>query len=255
MEIATATRQGRSTGLLPMSFWQSLGYFGIPWLILVLSIYGLLPALDRAGVPIFLNFLISLGGPLGLLIIASCMAYQWEGRPWTWNAFRDRFRLGKMKTSAWLWSVGLAVFMFLAPGFLTFSSIWIQKLAPRPAILLQIFNIQPTTFMGIPLSRNWWILLGYLLYVVLNVFGEELWWRGYIFPRQELTFGRWTWVVHGVFWTLFHSFFYWELITLLPGCLALSFVAYKTKSTWPGIIAHFANSLPGLVLIVIGVLS
>jgi membrane protease YdiL (CAAX protease family) len=90
--------------------------------------------------------------------------------------------------------------------------------------------------------------------MLLNVFGEELWWRGYILSRQELAFGKWTWVVHGIFWNVFHSFFYWELIALLPGCLALSYVAYKSKSTWPGIIAHFANLLPTLILILIGVL-
>jgi len=27
---------------------------------------------------------------------------------------------------------------------------------------------------------------------------RELWWRGYILPRQELAFGRWTWIIHGL---------------------------------------------------------
>jgi membrane protease YdiL (CAAX protease family) len=96
---------------------------------------------------------------------------------------------------------------------------------------------------------------GLSFYVVLNVLGEELWWRGYILPRQELSLGKWTWVIHGLFWTVFHSFFYWELIMLLPGCLALAYVAYKCKSTWPGIIAHFAYSLPSLIIILIGIVS
>jgi membrane protease YdiL (CAAX protease family) len=237
-----------------MSLWQSIPFFGIPWLFLVIGIYILLPALDRAGIPLFLNFLISLGGPLGLLIVASCVAYQREGRPWTWNAFRDRFRLEAMKTSTWLWAIVLSVFMFLAPAFLYFSSLWIQQIAPIPAPLFRMFDIQPTIFMGIPLAGAWWVFLGYLVYVVLNVFGEELWWRGYILPRQEIAFGKWTWIVHGILWNLFHSFFYWELLTLLPGCLALSFIAYKSKSTWPGILAHFANNLPTLLLILIAVL-
>jgi membrane protease YdiL (CAAX protease family) len=254
MDTVASTRQSRSTELLPMSFWQSLGFFGIPWLFFVLSIYVLLPALDRAGVPIFLNFLISLGIPLGLLIVASCVAYRREGRPWVWNEFRDRFRLGAMRPSTWLWSIGLSVFMFLAPAFLNFTSVLIQQVAPIPAPLPRMFDLQPTSLMGIPLDGAWWIFLGYLFYVLMNVFGEELWWRGYILPRQELAFGKWTWVVHGLLWDLFHSFFYWELILFLPGCLALAFVAYKCKSTWPGIIAHFAFSLPGLVVVLIGIL-
>jgi membrane protease YdiL (CAAX protease family) len=145
--------------------------------------------------------------------------------------------------------------MLLAPGVLSFSSIWIQQGAPMPAHLLRLFDIQAGTFMDIPLAGAWWLLLVYLFYVLLNVFGEELWWRGYILPRQELAFGKWSWLVHGIFWNLFHSFFYWELIMLLPGCLALSFVAYKSKSTWPGIIAHFVASLPSLVMIIVGVVG
>ncbi len=254
MNIAAVSRQGRSTELLPMSFWQSLGYFGIPWLFLLISIHILLPALDRAGIPLFLNFLVSLGIPLGLLIVAACVAYRREGWPWQWSAFRDRFRLGVMKGSTWLWAIGLSFFMVLVPGFLTFSSALILQMAPMSATLQRMFDITPTTFMGIPLAGAWWVLLGYLVYMLLNVFGEELWWRGYILPRQELAFGKWTWVVHGIFWNVFHSFFYWELIALLPGCLALSYVAYKSKSTWPGIIAHFANLLTTLVLILIGIL-
>ena len=188
-------------------------------------LYCLLPSLHRAGVPIFLNFLVSLGIPLGLLILASWIAYQREERSGTWSEFSKRFRLGTMQRSTWLWAIGLSVFMFLAPAFLDATSALIQKFAPIPAPLLQMFDIRPGTFMGVPLSGNWGILVGYLVYVLLNVFGEELWWRGYIFPRQELAFGKWTWVVHGMFWTLFHSFFYWEIVKLLPGCLALSYVA------------------------------
>jgi hypothetical protein len=174
MDIPATTKQTTNTDLLPMSFWPSVGYFGIPWLLFVLSIYVLLPALHRAGVPAFPNFLISLGLPLGLLVLASCLAYRREGRPWNWNAFKDRFRLGRMKASAWLWALGLSLFMFLAPAFLSFSSVLIQKIAPVPAPLLRMFDLQPTTWMGMPLNGAWWILLAYLVYVPLNVFGEEL---------------------------------------------------------------------------------
>ncbi|MGE5377854.1 MAG: hypothetical protein ACM3XO_22565, partial [Bacteroidota bacterium] len=174
MELAAASRQSRSSELLPMSFWQSVGFFGVPWLVFLFSIYILLPALDRAGIPLFFNFLICLGIPLGLLLLASCVAYRREGRPWAWSAFRDRFRLGAMKASTWLWAIGLSLFMILMRGFLTFSSVWIQHAAPMPAPLLRMFDIQPTAFMGISLAGNWWLLAGYLGYVFLNVFGEEL---------------------------------------------------------------------------------
>ena len=44
--------------------------------------------------------------------------------------------------------------------------------------------------MGIPLGGAWWVLFYYATVILLfNIGGEELWWRGYVLPRQELAFG------------------------------------------------------------------
>jgi hypothetical protein len=163
MEKSSAINRDENKRPLPMSVWQSVGFFGISGLLFTVAVHILLPALDRAGMPLFLNFLISLGTPLGLLIVASVVAYQREQFPWSWSAFRDRFRLGAMKMSDWLWTVGLSVFMFISTGFLSFSAEWLQQvLVPMPAALARMQAIEPNTFMGIPLSGAWWVLLGYL---------------------------------------------------------------------------------------------
>jgi membrane protease YdiL (CAAX protease family) len=72
----------------------------------------------------------------------------------------------------------------------------------------------------------------------VNVGGEELWWRGYVLPRQELTLGANAWFVHGLLWTAFHVVFYWQLLMILPITLAIAFVSQRTKSTWPAIVGH-----------------
>jgi membrane protease YdiL (CAAX protease family) len=56
----------------------------------------------------------------------------------------------------------------------------------------EFFNhFGPKDFMGMPLRGAWWILIYYaVLILVCNIGGEELWWRGYVLPRQELAFGR-----------------------------------------------------------------
>jgi membrane protease YdiL (CAAX protease family) len=66
----------------------------------------------------------------------------------------------------------------------------------------------PTEFLGIALRGNWGMALVYLAILVLNIVGEEFWWRGYVLPRQELAHGRWAWLVHGILWTLFHAPFW-----------------------------------------------
>ena len=84
--------------------------------------------------------------------------------------------------------------------------------------------------------------------------GEEFLWRGYILPRQELTYGKHTWMVHGVLWTLLHAFKWWQMLALLPGALALSFVAQRLQNTWPGIIAHFVTNgigMTGVLLVIL----
>jgi membrane protease YdiL (CAAX protease family) len=57
------------------------------------------------------------------------------------------------------------------------------------------------------LRGAWWILFYYaVVMLVCNIGGEELWWRGYVLPRQELAFCKAAWVVHGIFWSAFHLF-------------------------------------------------
>lgn len=80
-----------SLHLKPLSWWQTMGFFGAPWLLFMLAVHLVLPVLDRVGVPLFLNFLLCLGGPLALLLIAAGVAYRQEGWPWTWSALKSRF--------------------------------------------------------------------------------------------------------------------------------------------------------------------
>ena len=116
----------------------------------------------------------------------------------------------------------------------------------------------PKDFMGIPLHGAWWILVYYAVVIlVCNIGGEELWWRGYLLPRQELAHGRAAWLVHGALWAAFHLFFQetlWDLVRMLPTCCALSFVAQHRRSTWPGVFGHTFGNSPLLLLIVRGVM-
>ena len=91
---------------------------------------------------------------------------------------------------------------------------------------------------GIAGRGNWTLVWVSFVTLFFNIFGEELWWRGYILPRQELVHGGSTWIIHGALWTIFHAFKYWEIAAILLASLALSFVALKRKNTWPGIVTH-----------------
>lgn len=107
-----------------------------------------------------------------------------------------------------------------------------------------------THFQGMPLADNWWPVLVYFVQYVFNVFGEELWWRGYILPRQEVSLGTRAWLANGILWNLFHWFFYWNLIPLLPSCLALTWLTQRTKNTWTAILGHGILNGDGLMRVI-----
>jgi membrane protease YdiL (CAAX protease family) len=225
--------------------------------------------LAARGFPIFFNYLLVYAtAPMLALIAASLIAYLREGRTLNRNDLSKRFRLGQMKISFWFWAVGLAAFMFLTAGALSFTARWLVSstiFAPpdywpdelKPTASIASANtVLPTEFMGMPLAGNWWIVAVLIGSLIIATLGEELWWRGYILPRQELAHGKRTWIIHGLLWTFFHLFAPWNLIAILPGCLALSYVAQRLKSTWPVIIAHgLANGLLVLIVVILGIAS
>jgi membrane protease YdiL (CAAX protease family) len=159
----------------------------------------------------------------------------------------------------------------------TFAAVLIAILVKRYAGLLQpalqsvkffdpsLFHREffshfgPHDFMGVPLQGNWWIPVYYaVVMLVCNIGGEELWWRGYVLPRQELAFGGSAWIIHGIFWSAFHLFIQptlWDTTRMAISGLALSFVAQRTKNTWPGIVGHTFGNLPFFLSLVNGVIS
>jgi membrane protease YdiL (CAAX protease family) len=252
--------------LTPLPLRSAVIYFGIPAAAVIIVVYVVMPALDSLGLPIFFNYLIVYATlPMIALIAASIIAYRREGNAPTWLQFKDRFRLGKMDGKSWLWAIGLTLFMFLSAAMLSFTARWLASfefLAPpsywpaelQPSSQNSPGGTLPTEFMGQSLAGNWWILILLLVSLIIATFGEELWWRGYILPRQELAHGQRTWLVHGLLWCAFHLFAPWNLLTILPGCLALSYVAQRLKNTWPAIIAHgLANGLLVLVIVALGI--
>lgn len=247
----------------PMGIYKSILFFGIPAVIFYFFIYFVMQRLHATGVNDFVNFYVSLVTPLILLLTASLVAYKLEGNNFDLPSFVARFRLKKMEKKDWIYTLILFLVMGLIQTGLSFTSKWLIQFEffSPPAFLLPAVDPRldnsfiSDTFMGYPLKGQWWILIVYLSVLVFNIVGEEFWWRGYILPRQELVFKNWTWVVHGILWALFHFFWKWNLLILLPICLALSYVVFKRKNTWIGIITHMMfNSVPliGLLIGIIG---
>ena len=157
-------------------------------------------------------------------------------------------------------AAALAMF-FLLCWALWQTEPWLTKVplhSEPPALREFLAQFSDHAFMGIPLHGSWWVAAYYALVLLVgNIAGEELWWRGYLLPRQELVHGTMTWIVHGILWAAFHLFFQtnlWDMVRMIPTCCALTFVAQHRKNTWPGIVGHTFGNSPLFLQIVRGIM-
>ena len=251
----------------PLPLGAAALYFATTSLVFVILIHWGTPALVKRGVPEFTAFLWTFLTPLVLSLVAALVAYRLEGRPLTWAALSERFRLRRMTREDWLWTLGASLVCLVAN-----QALWrlgrilaTRGLIPLPGSIPAALD--PTLQLEIPAYRemmglgalgNWALIALIVAVMFFNTFGEEFWWRGYILPRQELAHGRRTWVVHFVLWTLFHVFEYWRWLDIVAVTLPISYISQRQQNTWPAIIIHGVVNVVGmmpLVLIVLGILA
>jgi membrane protease YdiL (CAAX protease family) len=219
--------------LKPMGWIESLLLFGIPTAAIALAILWLWPALAASGVSKATAYVVSLSLVNAGLLAAALVGYKLEGNPWTWPAFSQRMRLTRMSGRVWLWAVG---------GTLVFGvmALLINNLAVM--VYQAIGFTMPDSSTG-PMTI--WM---HIIVLFFNIAGEELWWRGYILPRQELAFRKSTWFIHGILWACFHMFKWYAVPFMLITCQVIPYVAQRTRNTWPAIINHLAINGAGVIL-------
>ena len=102
-------------------------------------------------------------------------------------------------------------------------------------------------------ADTWWILAAWLPLFFFNIAGEELWWRGYVLPREEEQHGKCAFLVHAAGLALFHLPLGIDLtIILTPFLLALPWVVQRQKSIWPGFIVHGLLNGGGFLAVAFG---
>ncbi len=240
---------------LPPAGWvSSLLLFGFPALGFLMVVWVTTPWLDHLGVPLWLN----VSGQLIPLFIGLSIAAIAMGRTETTGQsylMAQRLRLRRMNRS----DLVLVVLVTITGTWLYFQlqplSWWIIENAGIgfPEWLGRF--ITPTHLLDLELRDNWAPVALYFSFYLAVVSGEELWWRGYVLPRQELAFGKHAWIVHGLLWSLFHVGYYWDILPLLPMSLGLSYVAQRSGSTWAGIIPHAVLNGNAFLRIVPSVIS
>jgi membrane protease YdiL (CAAX protease family) len=220
----------------PIGLWRSALLFAIPSFVLATILYLGIPLVRAAGIPLWVSvtvqFLLFMGG----LALAAWIGARRDRHPG--ETILQRLRLTQPRWREIGAGLLLGAFMLVTFSMLSFTSSLLRKVigVPGPAWFSEFLT--ESHFQGLPLAGNPWPVVLYLIQYIFNVFGEELWWRGYILPRQELALKSKAWIANGVLWALFHWFFYWNVIPLLPGALALAWTTQRTRSTWTSILGH-----------------
>ncbi len=227
---------------------KSLLIFGTASVAMILETQFLIPFLSkRTGCePIIFWFIVAgLGLFLPLLILA-CFILRSEGVKVNKSAWKDRLRFKKMNKADWLWSIGAIIVI----GILSFAIMSLLEV-----LIGKVEN--HTTFMAFETLTpdRYWILLMWLPYWILNIMGEEILWRGVLLPKQEIVFGKTTWLIHGALWGIFHIAFGWNLLlTLIPILLIQPYVVQRRKNSWIGVVIHAVINGPSFIAISFGLL-
>jgi len=214
------------------------------WLALITQ--ALIPWLsDQTGVePIFFWFVCGGLGVFAPLIITGIVLLKYEGIPLSCQTFVNRLRFRRITRNDLVWCLtGLLAVLLLS--FLILKTL---------EGILGHFETSPPFMSFATLEKGrYWLLIVWFPYWILNIMGEEFLWRGVLFPGEEISHGRYTWIFHGTGWGIFHLAFGWKLlVTLLPLLYIQSYVVQKTQNSWTGVIMHGALNGPSFIAIALG---
>lgn len=90
-------------------------------------------------------------------------------------------------------------------------------------------------------------LIGILVDGVIGPVVEELFFRGYLLPRMEYL-RKWAPVVNGALFGLYHFWQPHNYLAIIGVGIALSFVVWKTKNVYLGIIIHCTINILGAIM-------
>ena len=202
----------------------------------------------------------------GAELAAGLFLLRREGYRLTVSALRDRIR--------WRWpqgwkAWGLAGFVFIlgmslsmlmgpvnrwlasVPGFVP-PAWW--PAASNPTIPVKS---AADAFPDVSLEGNFlFVLLYFLIGLIFNIFGEEIYYRGFLLPRMRGVFGKWDWIANGVLFTLKHVYQRWLYPGILIGGLSFAFAAGPLGSLPLAMVFHWVgNFLFNLVFLFMAALG
>ncbi|MBX3042668.1 MAG: CPBP family intramembrane metalloprotease [Candidatus Kapabacteria bacterium] len=217
--------------LKPLGIVKSALIFIFFTIILYFACWNYLPFLIRKfGAHPVLAWHISGGIVFVMLFSSAFAAFLGERAIGLRQSFWERFRIKKLDKTDWKWSLWGLLALYVSSGLVFFAE----------SSLISNFSTNPAFMEMPPIKPNeWWLLLTWLIMFFFNIVGEEIFWRGYMFPKQRIVLGKYTWIVNSAGWMLFHLAFGWQMmIMLIPTIVIIPYIMQKRDNTTIGIFLH-----------------
>ncbi|MFC1493226.1 CPBP family intramembrane glutamic endopeptidase [candidate division KSB1 bacterium] len=221
----------------PISLKTSLIYFGIPAIALyLLTKYGIPHTNKFPGFsPIFSWFLN--GGTVFIGLFTAAIVFSYKETPdRSVKSLLARLRLKSLNKKDLTNTILMIILIGIVSGIMIGS--WFL-LKSKFSFISELDMDPPFISMSDLDNYDKLFLLAWIPFFFFNIVGEEIFWRGYILPGQELKFGKNAWLINGSLWTVFHLAFGLHLIIImLPILFILPYIVQKRGNTWIGIIIH-----------------
>lgn len=229
----------------PIEWKDYILLYGLPTLLNLIACQWAIPYLETiSNLPIEIVYFLCVGGlVLVPMFFMALYLTRKEVKSNSFNALLVRMRIKKLSRLDWRWAI--ASFLLLCLASFVIAKVLMPKMG---------FDATPFFFKNMPLDKNHiWILFVWPFFFFFNIFGEELLWRGYIQPRQELLHKQFAWFFNGIFWAAWHLPMGLDLILAsLPIFFILPAVVQLRKNTTIAIVVHAVFGAFGFLAIAFG---
>jgi membrane protease YdiL (CAAX protease family) len=223
----------------------SIVLFGIPAVLLWFATHMLMPRLIARGWEPLIAWFFTGGLVLAPLLAAALVGAALAIQSISPARLLEHLRVRKMTSGEWRLA-GLAIggTITAIAGLHALNAVWPQ------------LPTEPDFIRFRPLAADQLYLLAvWLPFFAVNIVGEELWWRGFIQPRQERVFGANTWIAQGLLHGAFHfSFGPGVLLLLLPVVFVIPWAVQRSQNTSVGMVVHGTINGPAFLAINLGLL-
>lgn len=191
--------------------------------------------------------LIQLAGYLFEFVLAIFILRR-EGQSMNWQALKERLNLRWGNWKKWLLFLVLLVVGFGLTMAISPTTKMTANLLPPPDWFpasqnpLKPVNSVEDALPGITLKGNYLFLALFLFTGIMNIVGEDTYYRGVLIPKLEGLFGRWAWVAGGLMFTLKHLYVWWRIQETLPLALAGAYIFGPMGSLPLAMLAHFIGN-------------